>query len=313
METFRKKDVVGAVNYIYRAKTGRDGISYSNCYDYNLNQIENPLEYGKELRDQILRLRRDVPYWKAAISPEFGFMVDDLLPRAVYAFRAYMKRLGHDAILLAVEHNDTPIRHVHLLVPEVYRGWDLHRHKTFISYHIPQYRFTKTLPIRLGVNLINVIGRRPNLPTLNHLAHDLRWTPIDDRIRYRLGKGRVVNMSHRLRKFKNIYDQIEHVEEVTRLRALVRAGLAVSPDKKVLFYLLPEYYRLLFSLNRSYEGEFVFSNLRSIWLTLDDLKSRGYRIDTRLHPHPEQNTTATISRGVIPPFLTPERPILTSS
>ena len=285
--SFRTADFFQAVNYMYRKGGAADGISYPTFYDFNKQPVHDPLGYAEQLNKEILRLRRDVPFWKVAVSPEFGFLVNDLTPKVIEAFRAYMQRRGHDAILLGAEHNDTALRHVHLVIPEVYRGWDKHRHKTYISYHIPQYRLTRTLPFRLGVNLIRDLGRRPDIPTLNHVAHEMRWTPIDDRIRYRMSKDRILDLNPAHRTFKTVYDQIEHLEEVKRMKFLMKSTVRMVElidGHKNVYKILPSHDEILYSLKRSSPRLYVFHHARKYVLSLDELRSRGFRLDTRLVP-----------------------------
>ena len=283
--SFRTADFVKSVRYMYRKGGAADGISYPTCYDFNMHPVENPLEYATRLNKEILRLRRDVPFWKVVVSPEYGFLVNDLTPKVIEAFRAYMQRRGHDAILLAAEHNDTALRHVHLVIPEVYKGWDRNRNRAYISYHIPQYRLTRTLPFRLGVNLIHDLGRRPDLPTLNHVAHEMRWTPIDDRIRYRMSRDRILDLNPAHRTFKTVYDQIEHLEEVKRMKFLVKSTVRMAQRVDGHVYkILPAHDELLYSLKRSSPRLYVFHHARNFILSLDELRSRGFRFDTRLVP-----------------------------
>ena len=100
-----------------------------------------------------------------------------------------------------------------------------------------------------------------------------------------MSEERIIDLSHLHRKFETVYDQIEHVEEIARLRFLSREKVGMAErlkGSKTLFRLLPSYDRLLFSLHRSYGHEMTFSLIRDFHLSLDDLRRRGFRIDMRL-------------------------------
>lgn len=277
--TFKTGDFVESTRYMYRDNTAIDG-GKSWCYDADMNIIENPIAFAEKLNFEIGRKRIDIRYWRLSVSPEFGFVVENLVEKVVRGIRNYSDRMGYTLDLLAVEHHDTPMRHVHVLIPEAVNGYDRNRHKIYRPIRIPFRRIVTDLKRHVGILIESEIGPRPQIPTLSYAIHEMRWTGIDDRIHYRM-VDRIVDMNPNRREFKEPYQLVEHVEEVARLRSLVKMKFAKVVSKNS-FLLLPRYEQdLIPTVRRGLDRPFIFSYSKKLIVPLGELE-RNVVLDTRL-------------------------------
>lgn len=278
--SFKKNNFVASVGYMWRDGTTIDG-GRSKCLDAQLNVIEDPIALAEQIHATIKKLRRDVRFWRLSVSPEFGFVIENLPELVVRGIRRYSARVGYslDHFFL-VEHHDTPLRHVHLLLPEVQLGYDHHRNKRYLPIQFPFRRIVTDLKYHIGIFIEDEIGTRPKIPMLSGAIKAQRWTAIDDRIHYQM-LDRIVDMNPNHKEFTERYQLVEHVEEVARLRSLIKMNFAKQVTKNS-FLLLPRYEQeLLPTIQRGLDRPLRFTLPKDTIVTLKELE-KTVVLDTRL-------------------------------
>ena len=278
--TFKKNNFVESVRYIFRDGTATNG-GRSNCLDANLKVIEDPIVLAERLNAAMKKMRRDVRFIRLSISPEFGFVIDNLPEIVVKGIRRYSGRVGYSLDhFFMVEHHDTPLRHVHVLILETQLGYDKNRNKRYLPIQFPFRRLVTDLKYHIGIFIEEEIGTRPKIPMLSAAISAERWTAIDDRIHYRM-LDRIVDMNPNHKQFTELYQLVEHVEELARLRSLIKMNFAKQVTKNS-FLLLPSYDKeLLPTIQRGLDRPLQLTLPKDTIVTLKELE-KTVVLDTRL-------------------------------
>ena len=277
--SIKKNSFVGSVDYMWRNGTAING-GRSECLDANLRVIKDPIALAEQLNATLKKMRRDTRFWRLSVSPEFGFVIKNLPELVLKGIRRYSDRVGYNLNIFLVEHHDTPFRHVHALIPEVQIGYDHHRNKRYLPIQFPFRRIVTDLKYHIGIFIEEEIGTRPKIPMLLSAIEAQRWTAIDDRIHLRM-LNRVIDMNPNCKEFTERYQLVEHVEEVARLRKLIKMNFAKQVTKNS-FLLLPSYdQELLPTIQRGLDRPLQLTLPKDTIVTLKELE-KTVVLDTRL-------------------------------